>query len=195
MTTQQTEPETYITDEVKKAIGAETDWGELSEPADPERIRRFIQGIMDDDPIYWDEAYAKQTKYGGLVAPPLFPGAVNRRKPGTSDPLDALKTNPDLDGLGAGGGTGAGGEGGRGRGGGLPRLDFPGLVRTLNGGTAAEFFRYLKPGDRVKSKQRLADVVERQGREGKMVITTTETIYHDQDDKLVAIIRSTGIRR
>jgi hypothetical protein len=46
-------------------------------------------------------------------------------------------------------------------------------VRTLNGGTAAEFFRYVKPGDRVKSKQRLADVVERQGREGKMVITTT----------------------
>jgi hypothetical protein len=151
---------------------------------------------MDDDPVYYNEDYAKNTKYKGIVCPPLFLSHVNRRRPGTPDPLKALIDNPELDGLGAGGGTGAEpGEGGGSRGASLPRLNFPGLARTLNGGTAGEFFRLLRPGDRIKSKQRLASVVEREGREGKMVITTTERIVHNQNDELIAIIRNTGIRR
>jgi acyl dehydratase len=189
MTTAQ--PETHLTDEIKAMVGQETDWTDLSDPVIPEGLRRFTQAIMDDDPIYYDEEYAKNTKYKGIVCPPLY-GGGNRRKPGTPDPLQYIIDHPDSDGTGGGGG--GGGEEGAGRRT-LPRLNLPGLPRLLNGGTAGEFFQYLRPGDRTKSKSRYASIVEREGREGKMLIITTERVIHNQNDELVAIIRSTSIRR
>ena len=35
-------------------------------------IRRFAEAIGDPNPIYRDEAYAAQTRYGGIIAPPQF---------------------------------------------------------------------------------------------------------------------------
>lgn len=35
-------------------------------------IKRFAQAIGDENPIYYDEEYAKKTRYGGIIAPPLF---------------------------------------------------------------------------------------------------------------------------
>jgi hypothetical protein len=35
-------------------------------------IKRFSQAIGETDPIHFDEDYAKSTKYGTVVAPPLF---------------------------------------------------------------------------------------------------------------------------
>ena len=36
-------------------------------------IRRFAQAIGDDNPLYYDEEYAKRSRYGGIIAPPTFP--------------------------------------------------------------------------------------------------------------------------
>ncbi|RJP70047.1 MAG: MaoC family dehydratase [Candidatus Abyssobacteria bacterium SURF_17] len=36
-------------------------------------IRRFAQAIGDDNPLYYDEEYAKKSRYGGIIAPPTFP--------------------------------------------------------------------------------------------------------------------------
>jgi acyl dehydratase len=35
-------------------------------------IRKFAQAIGDDNPLYWDEEYAKKSRYGGIIAPPTF---------------------------------------------------------------------------------------------------------------------------
>ena len=35
-----------------------------------EVIRRFAEGIGDPNPLYIDEAYAKTTPFGGIIAPP-----------------------------------------------------------------------------------------------------------------------------
>jgi len=40
--------------------------------ATPDAIRHFANGIGDDNPLYCDADYAAKTKYGRLVAPPLF---------------------------------------------------------------------------------------------------------------------------
>ena len=65
--------QSLITDEVKALIGAEappsTMWGTIS----ADSVRRFIQAIMDNDPVYWDEEYAEQTKYGGGRVPAAVP--------------------------------------------------------------------------------------------------------------------------
>ena len=147
-------------------------------------MRRFVQAIMDDDPIYWDAEAAKARDLDGPVAPPLYPGFAFRREPGTPDPLDRAKGNPNFDGIGGGGG----------RRGGLPPVELP-LVRTLNGGVEAEFFALARHGDRVTSQTRYADIYERQGRTGHMVFIVTETTYTNQDGQVLAKIRNTSIRR
>lgn len=56
--------------EFEKLVGVE---GE-SETWEVEKghIRRFAQAIGDPNPLWQDEEKAKQTRYGGIVAPPLF---------------------------------------------------------------------------------------------------------------------------
>ncbi len=59
-----------ITDEMKKAIGVE------SEPTivliEKEPIRRFAAAIGDNNPLYRDEEYAKKLGYRSIIAPPGY---------------------------------------------------------------------------------------------------------------------------
>jgi acyl dehydratase len=36
-------------------------------------VRKFAEAIGDPNPLYVDEAAAKKSRYGGLIAPPTFP--------------------------------------------------------------------------------------------------------------------------
>jgi acyl dehydratase len=60
----------YVTDEVRKQIGTQ------SQPRviEIERgaIRRFAQAIGDPNPLFNDEAAARKTRFGGMIAPPTF---------------------------------------------------------------------------------------------------------------------------
>jgi len=59
-----------VTDEIKKLIGTE------SEPRTVEvergAIRRFAEAIGDPNPLFNDEAAARRSRYGGMIAPPTF---------------------------------------------------------------------------------------------------------------------------
>lgn len=59
-----------IAENFKKLVGIEAE----PEFWDVEKghIKRFAQAIGDENPIYYDEEYAKKTRYGGIVAPPFF---------------------------------------------------------------------------------------------------------------------------
>ena len=62
--------DSVITDEMRAMIGVE------SEPSvyeiEKEPIRRWADAIGDANPLYHDEAYARERGYRGLVAPPAF---------------------------------------------------------------------------------------------------------------------------
>ena len=60
----------YVTDEVKKQIGTQTE----ARVVEIERgaIRRFAQAIGDPNPLFNDEAAARKTRFGGMIAPPTF---------------------------------------------------------------------------------------------------------------------------
>lgn len=60
----------YVTDEVKKQIGTQTE----PRVVEIERgaIRRFAQAIGDPNPLFNDEAAARKTRFGGIIAPPTF---------------------------------------------------------------------------------------------------------------------------
>jgi acyl dehydratase len=49
-----------------------------------EEILAFAQSVGETNPLYTDEAYAKTTPYGGLIAPPTF-GVVFRSRANLPD--------------------------------------------------------------------------------------------------------------
>jgi len=44
----------------------------FNELVSKESIRKFVDGIGDPNPLWCDEKYAEQTRYGGIVAPPSW---------------------------------------------------------------------------------------------------------------------------
>lgn len=183
MTTQ----ESYLTDEVKAMIGVESEKVEVSLwGIEGEGLRRFSQALMDPDPRFWDDDFARESRYGEIVTPAIFCSYLNKTPPGADDPITrAFRENPVSDGIG-------GVRGGRG---GLPNIPTP-LVRVLNAGNSIEVRKYPKLGDRVFAQSRYADIRERTGRDGsKMLIIGTETRYTDQDDNLLCITTASSFRR
>ena len=184
-----TEKKSALTDAVRAMIGVKTEkvqvslWG-----IEREDLRRFTQAIMDPDPRYWDDAFAKTTKFGGIVTPAIYCTYLNRKiPPGTVDPITlAFLRNPDSDGV----------EGvedaGRGA---LPSLPTT-LKRVLNAGNEIEVFKYPTLGDRIYSQAKYANIAERFGKDGNpMLIVTTELVYTDQNDALLCILRSSLLIR
>jgi N-terminal half of MaoC dehydratase len=183
--------ESALTPAVKAVIGATAEKIEASFPWGIERegLRIFTQAIMDPDPRYWDDEFAKKTKFGGIVTPPIYCTYIGRRtRPGAEDPITrAFEENPESDGI-----QGVRTPDTRG---GLPDLPTP-LVRTLNAGNEIEVRQYPKLGDRIFSQAKWADIRERVGKDGsRMLIVSIETIYTNQNDEVLCILRASSIRR
>jgi acyl dehydratase len=172
----------YVTERHRTLIGQPGPRQTAATPVSEDMLRRFVQAVMESDPMHWDPAGARERGHDRVVAPPLFPLHASRRAPGTPDPLDRLAEDPDWDGAGGGGM------------GGLAALDLP-LKRILNGGTEAEFFQLARIGDIVSSQSRYVQIEDREGRSGPMVIATVETEYTNQDDALLMRVRTTIINR
>jgi acyl dehydratase len=62
--------ESVITDEMRAAIGVESEPSIYEIQAEP--IRRWAEAIGDPNPLYRDEEYARSKGYRGVVAPPGF---------------------------------------------------------------------------------------------------------------------------
>ena len=75
------------------------------------------------------------------------------------------------------------------------RLSKTPLKGFLNASNELEFFRPIKPGDVISVTDKCVDIVEREGKRGKMLVITTERTFRDQNGEVVAIGRQTGIRR
>ena len=181
---------TFLTEEVKAVIGATAErveaslWG-----IEREGLRRFTQAIMDPDPRYWDEDFAKTTKFGEIVTPPIYCTYLGRKTPpGADDPISrAFRDNPESDGIG---GLEREDDGGA-----LPKIPTE-LVRVLNAGNEIEVYQYPVLGDRIFSQAKIADIRERVGREGNhMLIITTETTYTNGKNEVLCILRASGLRR
>lgn len=172
----------YVTGYHRSLIGAAGPVCTAPAPVSADSIRRFTQAAMIDDPIHWSEEAAIEAGYPGVVAPPLYPLNSMRRGNGESDPLDALRDNPEWDGAGESAPQG------------LPPLDIP-LHRMLNGGVSAEFFKLAEIGDVISSQAKYVDIADRSGKSGDFVTFTIETEYRNQKDELLTRTRSTVILR
>src|SRR5690242_14880048 len=97
---------TFVTDEIRALIGVPGPRFEAPAPLGADELRRFVQAVLEPDPVHWDEAAARASRYGAIVAPPLYVIHAARRAPGSPDPLGRLATEPDWDALDVGAGFG-----------------------------------------------------------------------------------------
>lgn len=178
--------ESALTPEVKAMIGVAGDMVESWGVVDAEYLRRFTQAVMDPDPMYWDEEYAKKSRYGEITTPPIMVSYLSSRIPPDQDDAisNAFEENPESDGIGS---VKRPGE--------LPHVPTD-LVRVLNAGNELEIYRYPSIGDKVFFQHSYSDIRERVGRDGKsFLIITRETKYWNQKDDLLCITRASSIRR
>jgi len=171
---------TLLTEEVEVCIGLESDTEAACDPVERGAVRRYSQAIMDDDPNYWQ--VGKESRFGGPVAPPLFPMYMFRREFGTPDLIQENATNPDFDGI-----VGSTAQG-------LPPLPVVGLA-LLNAGSDVEFFRYARHGENVFAKSSYENIYEKEGRRGPMLFVVIKTEYRANDGELLMTVRKTQIRR
>jgi hypothetical protein len=154
-----------ITQEMKDAIGVES--APWTVELDRTAVRMFARAVGQTDPVFYDEDEAKQRGYRSLPAPPGYLGTAIFN-PTSSDP------------------TMGGPRSGR-------RAFNSPFKRGLNGGTEVEYFGDVCAGDTLTARSKIESIVERTGSLGPMLITTTLTTYTDQDGKVVALMRGTGI--
>ncbi|MBN9428781.1 MAG: MaoC family dehydratase N-terminal domain-containing protein [Burkholderiales bacterium] len=169
----------YITDEVRALIGVESEEQLACDQVERGSIRRMSQAIMDGDRLFWDDAYAGGTRYGGIVAPPLFPVHMFQRAPDAPDPLDRAWEDPDYDGTKGAIALFA-----------LPEIPIP-LKRLLNAGVEVEFFKYAQPGERVTVVNRYIDIFQKQGRNGPMVFVVVERRFCNDKRELLLTYKQT----
>lgn len=161
-----TEPTTLVTPDM---VERKDNWSEprVAPPIALSDIRKWAIAVYWPEtppPIYWDEDYAKTTRYGGIVAPldfNPFAWPVHR------EPPSAGRTTPQ------GGGVGS---------------------RGMNGGQIEEYHAPMRAGDVISSTSALVDWNERKTRLGLTLFTTTETRWTNQNGELVKVKRSIGIR-
>jgi acyl dehydratase len=63
----------------------------------------------------------------------------------------------------------------------------------MNGGNDYEYFLPIRPGDVIITRSKIVDIVEREGRAGKLIITVSERTFTNQRGEVVGISRGTGI--
>jgi hypothetical protein len=158
-----------ITDEMRAVIGVES--APYTLEVEKTSVRMFARAVGYTDPLFYDEAFARSKGYRSLPAPPHYLGTPIFN-PAASDAT-------------------FGGPRGR------QQFESP-FRRRLNGGTDIEYLTSgpadaISAGDVLTATSKIADMVERQGSIGTMLITTTETVYK-RDGKVVAIARGTGIQ-
>ena len=174
----------YITDDVRKIIGAQSDWVEVCHPVEASEVRRFFQAVMDPNPRYWDASRISSERYTQPVAPPGFPVHATRRPPNeVEDPLDRSgDADADFDGASRAFRPG------------LPRVPVP-LAGTLNGGYEYEFFSYAAVGERILWRSRYRDVYQRDGKTGALIFVAMEDEYATSDGRPLLTAVNTQIMR
>ncbi|MBI2766453.1 MAG: MaoC family dehydratase N-terminal domain-containing protein [Chloroflexi bacterium] len=133
--------------------------------------QRFAKAVDDLNPLYFDEAAAREAGYRTLIVPPTYLGYVTAQHGTLAD----LR----IDGLYRSGSRG-------------PQLR---VKRVMFGGEDWDFLSPAYVGDTITAETRLAGLEEKDGASGPFVLMTTETTYTNQLGEVVARARGRSIAR
>jgi len=169
-----------LPESAKNYIGMESRVEVACDPIERGAVRRYAQAIMDEDPIFHSDC-EENRRYGGSIAPPLYPTHLFRRPFGAADPIQANAHNPHYDGsIGSLG---------------LPAIEPLKDYTLLNGGSEVEFFKYARHGESVTMLSRYADILEKNTSKGPIILVIIESEFRDGQGDLLVRTRRTQIRR
>jgi acyl dehydratase len=155
---------TLLTDEIRAWIGREAHYP-AREELGRASIRYFALAMGDDNPLYVDDAYAREAGYPAVIAPPTL---ICETCQYAHRPIDA-------DGY-------IGHEW---------QLPVAGC-RLIRAGNEYEFARPVLPDDRISVTWTLENIVERDAsRGGTQLFVTSVARYRDAAGEIVAINRET----
>lgn len=162
--------ESLITDEIRAWVGRQAPPWTIEVTALD--VKRFAVATDDRNPLYTDAEQAQHSRYGGLIAPPLFYMAP------LTDPVPEDELRPD----------------------GLPyegRFPIPPtpLPRLMDGGTDIEFFTPIRVGDTLTARSTIVDIYQKEGRSGPLIFVVRETTYTNQNDEVVIVEKGSSILR
>ena len=153
-----------LTDELKSLIGREVHYP-AREELGRASIRYFALAMGDENPLYVDDAYAREAGYPSLIAPPTL----------ICETCQYAHRPPDADGY-------IGHEW---------HLQVPDC-RLIRAGNDYEFMRPILPSDRISVTWTLEDIVERSSsRGGTQLFVSSVARYRDAAGEIVAINRET----
>jgi acyl dehydratase len=155
-----------LTEELKSWIGREVHYP-AREELGRASIRYFALAIGDDNPLYVDDAYARQAGYPSVIAPPTL----------VCETCQYAHQTPNADGY-------IGHEW---------HLPVP-ASRLVRAGNDYEFMRPVLPSDRISVTWTLENIVEkRSSRGGTQLFVTSVARYRDAAGEIVAVNRETVV--
>ena len=162
--------ESLITDEIRSWIGREVPpWTIEVTRRD---VARFAVATDDLNPLYLDEDRAKQSRHGGLIAPPLFYMApLTEPVPETALRTDGLPFEGKFP---------------------VPPTPLP---RLMDGGTEVEFLQPVRVGDVLTGRSQITDIYQKEGRSGPLIFVQRETTFTNQNGEFVLIEKGATILR
>ena len=152
---------------------------------DRSSLRRFMQAIMVRDPDYFDESGARVRRFGGIVAPPLYPLYALRTPATNHDPLERASHDTEFDGASQTPWSSFG----------LPELSGA-PKRILNAGNGIDLFAYAPLGVRIEVYSRYDDIYEKAGKQGNLLFVSVFSEYtvHETGQLLVRSRQTTILR-
>ncbi len=162
-------------EELSAFIGQPVDTSVFEVEKEP--IRRFADAVGDLNPLYWDEEYARESRFGAIIAPPGFVSSLwfsgRSTKWGPKErPSEALGPPALMD-----------------------ALVRAGYGRILDTGIDYEFYGPVKAGDTISLVCVVKDIMERGAKDARVAFLVTETTYTNQDGKPVARAKSTTVHQ
>ncbi|NYG45340.1 acyl dehydratase [Bradyrhizobium sp. IAR9] len=155
-----------LTDELKDWIGREVHYP-AREELGRALIRYFVLALGDENPLYLDDAYAREAGHPSVIAPPTL----------VCETCQYSHQRPETNGY-------IGHEW---------HLPITGC-RMIRAGNDYEFMRTILPEDRISVTWALEDIVERaSSRGGPQLFVSSVARYRDATGETVAINRETVV--
>ena len=117
---------------------------EAPDPANLPMVRHWVDALDDHNPIYLDEARARASRFGSLVAPPAMLQVWTMGRPRLEGIAERGGSSSEMDPASP-----------------FVALAKAGLPGTLATNSELEFLRYLRPGDRLHSTSELESISDR----------------------------------
>jgi hypothetical protein len=163
-------PPIELSDEVRSFIGQERN-REISRPISLSDIRRWAVAVYWPERaprLFWDEDYARSTRFQGIVAPE----DINPFAWPVEGGMDPYRRNNMLDAF--------------------ERMGIGSNI--LNAGSDSRYHLRMRPGDIITAVTTVDDIFVREGRLGSMLFTIHKVSWTNQNGEAVKTMMQTSIR-